>query len=69
MASHQNAIVNGKISSNLKDVLHETGVEDGCIKYILNLLYMVATKYLTNALKHQSFLLQHIISSKIKNTN
>lgn len=65
----QNAIVNGKVSSNLTDVIREAGVEDGCIKSVGNLLYMVATKYPANALKHRPFLLQYIISSKIKNPN
>ncbi|KAH9322968.1 hypothetical protein KI387_017607, partial [Taxus chinensis] len=65
----QNAVVNSKVTSNLTAVIREAGVEDGCDKSVGNLLYMVATKYPANALKHRPFLSQYILSSKIKNTN
>eukprot|EP01018_Ginkgo_biloba_P011028 Gb_30862 [translate_table: standard] len=64
----QNAVVNAKVTSNLTAVIHEAGVQDGCDKSVGNLLYMVATKFPANALKHRPLLLQYIVSSKIKNT-
>lgn len=65
----QNAVVNSKVTSNLTAVIREAGVEDGCDKSVGNLLYMVATKYPANALKHRPLLSHYIVSSKIKNTN
>ncbi|KAJ3694118.1 hypothetical protein LUZ60_009598 [Juncus effusus] len=63
----ENALVNQKVTSNLTAVLKEAGIS-GCSKTIGNLLYMVATKYPTNALLHRPVLINYIVSSKIKNS-
>ncbi|XP_072983839.1 glutamine--tRNA ligase [Typha latifolia] len=62
----ENALVNQKVTANLTAVIKEAGI-DGCGKAIGNLLYMVATKYPTNALIHRPVLIGYIVSSKIKN--
>ncbi|KAG0462951.1 hypothetical protein HPP92_021427 [Vanilla planifolia] len=62
----ENALVNPKVSSNLAAVIKEALVVDGCSKAVGNLLYMVATKFPSNAIKHRPKLLEYVVLSKIK---
>ncbi|PKA63404.1 Glutamine--tRNA ligase [Apostasia shenzhenica] len=62
----ENALVNPKVTSNLTAVIKEAGIVDGCSKAVGNLLYMVATKFPGNALKHRPTLIEYIVSLKIK---
>ncbi|KAI3885115.1 hypothetical protein MKW98_002507 [Papaver atlanticum] len=61
-----NTVANNKVTTNLKAVIHEAGVTDGCSKAVGNLLYTVATKFPANALVHRPTLLEYIVSLKIK---
>ncbi|KAI5071092.1 hypothetical protein GOP47_0013343 [Adiantum capillus-veneris] len=63
-----NALANAKVTSNLTDVIHEAGVDGGCDKNIGNLIYMVATKFPTNALNHRAGLVKCITGGQIKST-
>ncbi|XP_020114560.1 glutamine--tRNA ligase isoform X2 [Ananas comosus] len=63
----ENALVNNKVTANLTAVIKEAGV-NGCSKAIGNLLYTVATKHPANALVHRPFLVDYVVSSKIKNS-
>eukprot|EP00249_Psilotum_nudum_P014475 c24843_g1_i1 orf=156-2546(+) len=64
----QSAVANARVTGNLWDVIHEAGVQDGCNKSVGNLLYMVATKFPANALKHRPWFLQYVTSNKIKSS-
>ncbi|KAF3326911.1 glutamine--tRNA ligase-like protein [Carex littledalei] len=63
----ENALVNQKVTSNLVAVIKEGDV-NRANRAIGNPLYMVATKYPTNALSHRPVLIKYVISSKIKNS-
>ncbi|PRQ55461.1 putative glutamine--tRNA ligase [Rosa chinensis] len=62
----KNTMANNKVTSNLRAVIHEAAVTDGCSRSIGNLIYTVATKFPANALVHRPVLAQYIVSSKIK---
>lgn len=64
----QTASVNSKVSSNLKAVIYEAGVEEGCEGKLGNLLYTVATRYPANALTHRKTFLEYLTSGKINST-
>uniref|UniRef100_A0A1D1YN48 glutamine--tRNA ligase n=2 Tax=Anthurium amnicola TaxID=1678845 RepID=A0A1D1YN48_9ARAE len=65
----ENALVNAKVTANLTAVIKEADVVGGCSKNAGNLLYMIATKYPTNALVHRPTLLQeYIIPLKIRSS-
>ncbi|KAI3927639.1 hypothetical protein MKW92_008092 [Papaver armeniacum] len=61
-----NTVANNKVTANLKAVIKEAAVTDGCSKAVGNLLYTVATKFPANALVHRPALLEYIVSLKIK---
>lgn len=63
-----NALANSKVTSNLYDVIYEAGMQEGCNKAIGNLLYMAATKYPANALKHRPWFLHYVTGGKVKST-
>ncbi|KAI3985519.1 hypothetical protein MKX01_033833 [Papaver californicum] len=61
-----NTVANNKVTANLKAVIEEAAVTDGCSKAVGNLLYTVATKFPANALVHRPTVLEYIVSLKIK---
>lgn len=62
----KNTVANNKVTANLKAVIHEAEVADGCDRTVGNLLYTVATKFPANALVHRPALLKYVVTSKIK---
>lgn len=62
----KNTIANNKVTANLKAVIHEAAVTNGCDRAVGNLLYTVATKFPSNALVHRPILLTYIVLSKVK---
>ncbi|KAI3913726.1 hypothetical protein MKW98_011787 [Papaver atlanticum] len=59
-------VANNKVTANLKAVIQEAAVTDGCSKAVGNILYTVATKFPANALVHRPTLLEFIVPLKIK---
>lgn len=64
----ENTLANSKVTSNLTKVIQEANIGNGCSKAIGNLLYMIATKHPSNALVHRPFLVNYVVSLKIKTT-
>ncbi|KAF2076881.1 hypothetical protein CYY_001783 [Polysphondylium violaceum] len=68
-AKAKEAAANANLSSQLKDIVVEAGVESGCDKAVGIILYTIATKYPQNALRHRATLCKYIVKKEVSNIN
>lgn len=60
---------NKDLTHQLKTIIAEAGVEQGCDKAVGNILYTLATKYPANALAHRPVLARFVAEKKVTATN